>query len=95
MVNWEAVVCLSLTLLFVGKLFNFDLLDAEGSEIRCSAFNDAAQTFYERIEVGKVYRISRADIFDIKNPVSVLLCPLFLNVFCRNTECLTRTSKFV
>lgn len=34
-----------------GKLFSFDLLDADG-EIRITAFNDQADKFFERVQVG-------------------------------------------
>jgi len=53
----------------LGKLFGIDVLDAEGGQIRCTAFNDAAITFFEIVEVGKIYRISKGDIVEIKNLV--------------------------
>ena len=36
-----------------GKLFNFDLLDESG-EIRCTAFRDQVDKFYDMIEVQKI-----------------------------------------
>ncbi|KAM0877104.1 hypothetical protein ACQ4PT_035749 [Festuca glaucescens] len=44
-----------------GKLFNFDLLDAHGGEIRAVCFSSTARydQFYDLIEVDKVYLISR------------------------------------
>ncbi|XP_014215325.1 replication protein A 70 kDa DNA-binding subunit [Copidosoma floridanum] len=41
-----------------GKLFSMDLLDESG-EIRCTAFRDQCDKFYDMIEIGKVYFISR------------------------------------
>ncbi|KZC11216.1 Replication protein A 70 kDa DNA-binding subunit [Dufourea novaeangliae] len=42
-----------------GKLFSMDLVDESG-EIRCTAFRDQCDKFYEMLEIGKVYYISRA-----------------------------------
>jgi replication factor A1 len=42
-----------------GTVFNFDVLDAEGGEIRICAFKDACEKFYPMVEVGKVYMISK------------------------------------
>jgi len=43
-----------------GKLFNVDLIDAEGTEIQGTAFNDAVDTLYPILEKGKVYIIKKA-----------------------------------
>eukprot|EP01113_Clastostelium_recurvatum_P027557 TRINITY_DN3326_c0_g1_i3.p1 TRINITY_DN3326_c0_g1~~TRINITY_DN3326_c0_g1_i3.p1 ORF type:complete len:672 (-),score=130.92 TRINITY_DN3326_c0_g1_i3:37-2010(-) len=40
-----------------GELFNVDLLDGEGGEIRATMFNEAAKRFYEVFQVGQVYFI--------------------------------------
>ena len=56
-----------------GKVFSFDLVDASGGEIRCTAFNDTADKFYEMIQQGEVYIISKASLKP-KNPVSSDLC---------------------
>ena len=45
-----------------GTVFNFDVLDAEGGEIRICAFKDACEKFYPIIEVGKVYMISKGSL---------------------------------
>lgn len=42
-----------------GKVFHFDLLDAEGGEIRATCFNNVADQFHDRIEIGKVYMVSK------------------------------------
>ncbi|XP_078035278.1 replication protein A 70 [Augochlora pura] len=42
-----------------GKLFSMDLVDESG-EIRCTAFRDQCDKFYDMLEIGKVYYISRA-----------------------------------
>ena len=52
-----------------GKMFSFDLLDAEGGQMRCVAFNDAAAMFHEKIQIGKLYRIARADVSEIRDTV--------------------------
>ncbi|KAJ0602025.1 putative transcription factor interactor and regulator CCHC(Zn) family [Helianthus annuus] len=44
-----------------GKVFSFDLLDSDG-EIRATCFNAVADQFYNQIEVGKVYYISRGSV---------------------------------
>ncbi|KAJ7953349.1 Replication protein A subunit [Quillaja saponaria] len=45
-----------------GKVFSFDLLDSNGGEIRATCFNAVADLFYNQIEAGKVYLISRGSI---------------------------------
>ncbi|KAL3688110.1 hypothetical protein R1sor_014419 [Riccia sorocarpa] len=45
-----------------GKVFSFDLLDVEKGEIRCTCFNNVADQFYERVEVGKVYLITKGNL---------------------------------
>lgn len=42
-----------------GKVFSFDLLDSYQGEIRATCFNTVAEQFYNVIEVGKVYLVSR------------------------------------
>ncbi|PRQ46937.1 putative nucleic acid-binding protein [Rosa chinensis] len=45
-----------------GKVFSFDLLDSEGGEIRVTCFNAVLDRFYDIIEVGKVYLISKGSL---------------------------------
>lgn len=45
-----------------GKVFSFDMLDADGGEIRATCFNNVVDQFHERIEVGKVYLISKGSL---------------------------------
>ena len=45
-----------------GKLFSIDLLDAQGGEIRATGFGEVVDQFYDQIEVGKVYLISRGSL---------------------------------
>lgn len=45
-----------------GKVFSFDLLDSDGGEIRVTCFNAVAEQFYDQIEVGKVYLISKGSL---------------------------------
>ncbi|CDO73580.1 hypothetical protein BN946_scf185014.g50 [Trametes cinnabarina] len=44
-----------------GKLFNVTLMDESG-EIRATAFNAAVDEFYDRLQEGKVYLISKAKV---------------------------------
>ncbi|MCO5550688.1 hypothetical protein L7F22_004178 [Adiantum nelumboides] len=45
-----------------GKFFSFDVLDAEGGEIRVTCFNNVADQFYEQLEAGGVYMISKGSL---------------------------------
>ncbi|KAM7264105.1 hypothetical protein ACFE04_001788 [Oxalis oulophora] len=45
-----------------GKIFSFDLLDHDGGEIRVTCFNAVADQFYNQIECGRVYMISKGNI---------------------------------
>ncbi|XP_066322712.1 replication protein A 70 kDa DNA-binding subunit A-like isoform X1 [Miscanthus floridulus] len=45
-----------------GKVFSFDLLDSDGGEIRATCFNTLVDRFYEVVEVGKVYVVSRGNL---------------------------------
>ncbi|KAJ1253722.1 hypothetical protein BS78_04G294900 [Paspalum vaginatum] len=45
-----------------GKVFSFDLLDSDGGEIRATCFNALVDRFYETVEVGKVYVVSRGNL---------------------------------
>lgn len=45
-----------------GKVFSFDLLDSDGGEIRVTCFNAVVDRFYDVIEVGKVYMISKGSL---------------------------------
>ncbi|KAG2661939.1 hypothetical protein PVAP13_1KG112101 [Panicum virgatum] len=45
-----------------GKVFSFDLLDSDGGEIRATCFNALVDRFYEAVEIGKVYVVSRGSL---------------------------------
>ncbi|XP_010439755.1 PREDICTED: replication protein A 70 kDa DNA-binding subunit E-like [Camelina sativa] len=45
-----------------GKVFSFDLLDADGGEIRVTCFNAVADQFYDQIVVGNLYLVSRGSL---------------------------------
>ncbi|XP_065849109.1 replication protein A 70 kDa DNA-binding subunit A isoform X2 [Euphorbia lathyris] len=45
-----------------GKVFSFDLLDSDGGEIRVTCFNAVVDQFYEVIEVGRVYLVSKGSL---------------------------------
>ncbi|XXG81711.1 hypothetical protein AAC387_Pa09g2284 [Persea americana] len=45
-----------------GKVFSFDLLDADGGEIRVTCFNAVVDRFYDSIGIGRVYLISKGSL---------------------------------
>lgn len=45
-----------------GRFFSFDLLDAQGGEIRAVGWNDQCDKWYEAVETGKVYLVSKASL---------------------------------
>jgi len=45
-----------------GKLFSFVIMDHAGTEIRCTAFNDEAEKFFNTIVKNKVYYISKGRV---------------------------------
>ncbi|CAA7054917.1 unnamed protein product [Microthlaspi erraticum] len=45
-----------------GKVFSFDLLDAEGGEIRAACFNAVADQFFDQIVVGNLYLVSKGTL---------------------------------
>ncbi|KAL1315842.1 replication protein A 70 kDa DNA-binding subunit A-like [Arachis hypogaea] len=45
-----------------GKVFSFDLLDSDGGEIRATCFNTVADQFYNVIEAGNIYLLSRGHL---------------------------------
>lgn len=71
-----------------GKLFNVNLLD-ESDEIRATAFNDMADKFYNLLQEGKVYYVTKARIQQAKPKFSHLSHPyeLSLDKDTEITEC--------
>lgn len=45
-----------------GKVFHVELLDSQGGEIRASFFNEVAEKYFQKLEVGKVYRFSKGSV---------------------------------
>jgi replication factor A1 len=45
-----------------GRLFSFDLLDADGGDIKVTAFKEQCDKFYPIIELNKVYFVSRGQL---------------------------------
>jgi len=45
-----------------GKVFHVHLLDVHGGEIRASFFNEAVDSFMEKMQVGKCYCLSRGSV---------------------------------
>lgn len=62
-----------------GKLFNVNFLD-ESDEIRATAFNDMAEKFYNFLEEGKVYYVTKARIQQAKPKFSHLSHPYELSL---------------
>lgn len=50
-----------------GKVFHVNLLDAEKGEIRASFFGDAAEKYFDKMQQGKCYTLSRGNV-RIANP---------------------------
>ncbi|ODV61025.1 replication factor A subunit protein RFA1 [Ascoidea rubescens DSM 1968] len=67
-----------------GKLFNCNFLD-ESNEIRATAFNDQVDKFYEFLQEGKAYFISKARINPARSQFSNLSHPYELSLD-RDTE---------
>ncbi|XP_072044215.1 replication protein A 70 kDa DNA-binding subunit-like isoform X2 [Amphiura filiformis] len=44
-----------------GKLFSMDLVDTSG-EIRCTAFRDQVDKFYDMLDIGKIYYVSKGTL---------------------------------
>ena len=59
-----------------GKLFSFELLDAQGGEIRGCGFNQCVDKFEPLMQQGAVIMLSKANLKN-KRPNSVS-CPLAL-----------------
>lgn len=68
-----------------GKVFSFDLVDSAGGEIKVTAFTDACDKFYELIQKGKVYMVSKASLKP-KRPVS------FCSVSCGSESARSRAN---
>ncbi|KAG9445573.1 hypothetical protein H6P81_011701 [Aristolochia fimbriata] len=45
-----------------GQVFNVELTDADGTQIQATMFNNAANKFYPKFELGKVYYISKGTL---------------------------------
>lgn len=45
-----------------GKVFSMELLDKSGGEIRCSFFNQAVDKYFDVLEVGKCYVLSKGTV---------------------------------
>ena len=69
-----------------GKVFSFDLVDSAGGEIKVTAFTDACDKFYELIQKGKVYMVSKASLKP-KRPVSFCFVSHALQILCQVLAC--------
>ena len=43
-------------------MFGFDLYDTEGGEIHITCFNNVADSFFDNIQVGNMYIISKGNV---------------------------------
>ncbi|XP_076234444.1 replication protein A 70 [Calliopsis andreniformis] len=75
-----------------GKLFSMDLVDESG-EIRCTAFREQCDKFFNMIEIGKVYYISKASLKtankkfnNLKNDYEMSLTSNSEIIPCHDTE---------
>lgn len=50
-----------------GRFFTFDLLDADGGEIRAIAFNDAADRFIDVVQAGGIVMVGKAGLKPKRN----------------------------
>ncbi|XP_066593347.1 replication protein A 70 kDa DNA-binding subunit-like [Prorops nasuta] len=69
-----------------GTLFSMDLLDESG-EIKCTAFNDECDKFFDILEVGKIYYISKCNIKAANKQ--------YCNLKCAYEMILTKYSKII
>ncbi|KAK3159253.1 hypothetical protein QOZ80_2AG0147840 [Eleusine coracana subsp. coracana] len=84
-----------------GKVFSFDLLDSDGGEIRVTCFNALVDRFYEAVEVGKVYVVSRGNLKPAKKGYNHLNSEweMFLEnqstvEFCPDEDCSIPAQRF-
>lgn len=58
-----------------GQLFTFNLLDKQNGEIKITCFSEAADQFYELIESGRVYLVSKGQLKPAQKKFSTLKNP--------------------
>ena len=51
-----------------GKVLGFEILDKDGSEMKCVCFGDAAVRFSQELRQGAVYEISKGQVTQARNP---------------------------
>ncbi len=51
----------------IGKLFSVDFIDKDSNEIRAIAFNEVADKWFNQIEIGYVYLVSKASVKQVQN----------------------------
>ncbi|XP_057859851.2 replication protein A 70 kDa DNA-binding subunit A-like [Cryptomeria japonica] len=49
-----------------GKVFSFDMIDVEGTEIRITCFGDIVEMHYHRVEAGAYYFLSKGTVREAK-----------------------------
>ena len=45
-----------------GRVFSFDLVDKDKGEIRCTGFNDQCDKFFDKVEAGKIYTLTKGSV---------------------------------
>lgn len=45
-----------------GQMFNFDVIDSDGTKTRVCCFNNLANNYYEKVQVSSTYVLSRGTI---------------------------------
>ncbi len=51
----------------IGKLFSVDFIDKDNNEIRAIAFNEVADKWFDQVEIGYVYLVSKANVKQVQN----------------------------
>ena len=45
-----------------GCLFKFEVIDSEGTQIECTCYKDSVDLFFDKVEEGKIYLISKGQV---------------------------------
>jgi replication factor A1 len=78
-----------------GTLFNIELMDKEGTEIRATFFKEACEKFYPVLEEGKVYTFSSGKLKVVQNPqYSSIKNPYELTFDLNSEICMAESDDF-
>ena len=68
-----------------GCLFKIELIDEEGTQIECTCYKDTLDIFYDKIEEGKIYTLTKASIANANKKFTSIQND-FRIIFTTNTE---------